>query len=201
LSLERANVQYSKHGVIVNDQLQTSNPRIYASGDICSKYKFTHAAEAMGAIVIQNSLFPLRRKASSLVIPWCTYTDPEVAHVGMYEKEAKEIGIPAQTVVQELKETDRAILDGEDEGFVKVHVNPKTSKILGATIVAAHAGEMVNEITLAMTAGISLKTLASVIHPYPTQAESIKRVAGAYYRTKVPPLVKKILTKWMEWHR
>lgn len=202
LGLEKAGVAFdARQGVQVNDLLQTSNAKIYAAGDICSRFKFTHAAEAMAAVVIQNALFPLRRKASSLVIPWCTYTDPEVAHVGLYEKEALERGLPVQTVVQELKEIDRAVLDGEDEGFIKVHVNSKTSKILGATIVARHAGEMMNEITLAMTAGVSLKTLASVIHPYPTQAESIKRAGGAYYRTKVTPLVKKILTQWLAWQR
>lgn len=202
LDLEKAGVAFDqKHGVKVNDRLQTSNPRIYAAGDICSRFKFTHTAEAQGAIVIQNALFPLRKKASALTIPWCTYTDPEVAHVGMYEMEAREKGIPVETFTHKLNDVDRAILDGEENGFVRVHVRKGSDKIIGATIVARHAGEMISEITLAITAGVGLKAIASTIHPYPTQAESIKRAAGTYYRTKLTPTVKTIMKKWLEWTR
>ena len=167
----------------MNERLRTTNPRIYAAGDICSPYKFTHMADALARIVIQNTLFLGRAKASTLTVPWCTYTDPEIAHVGLYEKEAEERGIPVQTFVQELHDMDRALLDGEDEGFVKVHVREKSDKILGATIVARHAGEMISELTLAMVRKVGLKTPAAVIHPYPTQAEAIKKTADAYNRT------------------
>jgi pyruvate/2-oxoglutarate dehydrogenase complex dihydrolipoamide dehydrogenase (E3) component len=201
LGLEAAGVEFDKKGVKVNDRLQTTNPRIYAAGDICSKFQFTHAADAMARIVLQNALFPGRAKASALTMPWSTYTDPEIAHVGLYEKEAQEQGTPVQTFVQSLDDVDRAILDGEAEGFVKVHVRKGTDRILGATVVARHAGEMISELTLAMVGRLGLKTLARTIHPYPTQAEAIKKVADAYSRTRLRPWVKWLLNKWLAWTR
>ncbi len=200
LNLEAAGVKYDERkGVQVNDYLQTSNPRIYAAGDICFPYKFTHTADALARIVIQNTLFLGRKKASALTIPWCTYTDPEIAHVGMYEKDALASGIPVDTFVRPLKEVDRAIFDGEEEGFVKIHVKKGTEKILGATIVARHAGEMISEVTLAMVVNTGLGTLASVIHPYPTQAEAIKQAGDAYNRTRLTPLVKNVFSRWLAW--
>ena len=202
LGLEVAGVDYDeKKGVKVNDRLQTTNPRIYAAGDVCFPYKFTHTADALARIVIQNALFLGRKKASTLTIPWCTYTDPAIAHVGMYEREAQARGIEVETFVRPLKDVDRAIADGEEEGFVKVHVKRGTDKILGATIVARHAGDMISEMTLAMVGKIGLGTLANVIHPYPTQAEAIKQVADAYNRTRLTPRVKKILSGWLAWTR
>ncbi|MBI4370982.1 MAG: mercuric reductase [Elusimicrobia bacterium] len=201
LGLEAAGVDYDKAGVKVDERLRTSNPKIYAAGDICSAYKFTHAADAMARIAIQNALFLGRKRAGALTIPWCTYTDPEIAHVGLYEKDAKDKGIPVETFVQEFRDVDRAVLDGESEGFVKVHVRKGTDHILGATIVARHAGEMISEITLAMTAGVGLKAIAQIIHPYPTQAECIKKVADAYSRTRLTPFVKDVLERWLRWNR
>ena len=200
LNLEAAGVKYDERkGVQVNDYLQTSNPRIYAAGDICFPYKFTHTADALARIVIQNALFLGRKKTNALKIPWCTYTDPEIAHVGMYEKDALARGIPVDTFVRPLKEVDRAITDGEEEGFVKIHVKKGTEKILGATIVARHAGEMISEVTLAMVVKAGLGTLASVIHPYPTQAEAIKQAGDAYNRTRLTPLVKNVFSRWLAW--
>jgi len=202
LNLEAVGVEYDhKEGVKVNERLQTTNPRIYAAGDICSPYKFTHMADALARIVIQNTLFLGRAKASALTVPWCTYTDPEIAHVGLYEKDAEEKGIPVQTFVQELHDVDRALLDGEGQGFVKVHVRKGSDKLVGATIVARHAGEMISELTLAMVGRLGLKTLATVIHPYPTQAEAIKKTADAYNRTRLTPLVKSVFEKWLAWSR
>lgn len=206
LGLEAAGVQYDKTGVTVNDHLQTTNPHIYAAGDICSPYKFTHAADGMAQIVIQNALFPhpfglSRARVSSLVIPWATYTDPEIAHVGLYENEAKEKGYTVETFTYRLDEVDRAVLDGEAEGFARVHVEGGTDHILGATIVAAHAGDLINEFTLAMKAGLGLKTLASMIHPYPTQGEVVKKVANAWRKTTFTPRQKSILSKWFLWTR
>ena len=143
----------------------------------------------MASIVIQNALFLRSRKTSSLTIPWCTYTDPEVAHVGMYEREAAEKGILIDTYTQSLEHVDRAILDGEEKGFVKVVAEKGTPRILGATIVARHAGEMISEITLAMESKTGLSDLASAIHPYPTQAEGISMVGFAYLKTKLTPTV------------
>ena len=190
-----------KRALHVDDRLRTSNPRIYAAGDVCSRYQFTHAADAAARIVIQNALFYGGAKASKLVIPWCTYTEPEVAHVGLYEHEAKERGIEVQTFVQELSGVDRAVLDGETDGFVKIHVRKGTDHILGATIVAAHAGEMISEVTLAMVAGRGLGTLGQTIHPYPTQAEAMHKVADAYNRTRLTPFVKGLFARWFRWTR
>ena len=202
LNLEGAGVKYDERkGIEVNDYLQTSNPRIYAAGDICSLYKFTHTADALARIVIQNALFWGRKRASTLTIPWCTYTDPEIAHVGMYEEDALAKGIAVDTFVRPLSEVDRAIAEGEEEGFVKIYVKKGTDKILGATIVARHAGEMISEITLAMVGKVGLGTLANVIHPYPTQAEAIKQAGDAYSRTRLTPSVKKVFSRWLAWTR
>lgn len=201
LGLEAAAVQYSAQGIQVNDYLQTTNPRIYAAGDICSQYKFTHTADATARIVIQNTLFLGRKKMSALTIPWCTYTDPEIAHVGMYERDAQQQGIAVDTFTIAFRDVDRAVADGEEDGFVRVHVRKGTDRILGATIVASHAGEMINEITLAIVAKVGLGTLANVIHPYPTQAEAIRKVADAYNRTRLTPFVKKVFDRWLSWTR
>ncbi len=202
LNLEAVGVEYdTKDGVHVNDRLRTTNRRIFAAGDVCSRYKFTHAADAMARLVIQNALFLGWGKASALTIPWCTYTDPEIAHVGLYPQEAEQRGLAIQTFEQRLADVDRAILDGETDGFVKVHVKKGTDRIVGATVVARHAGEMMGEIVLAMTAKLGLKTLARTIHPYPTQAEAIKKVGDAYNRTRLTPLVKWLFGKWLSWTR
>ena len=202
LGLERAGVEYDqRRGVLVNDYLQTSNPMIYAAGDICNLHKFTHTADATARIVIQNALFLGRKKASTLTIPWCTYTDPEIAHVGMYEKDAREQGLEVDTFVRELKDVDRAVLDGETAGFVKVHVKRGSDRILGATMVARNAGSMISELTLAMVAGAGLGTVAGTIHPYPTQAEAIKQVGDAYNRTRLTPFVKNLFNRWLAWTR
>lgn len=202
LNLETAKVLYDpKKGVKVNDRLQTSNPRVYAAGDICSSYKFTHTADAMARILLANALFMGRLKSSALTIPWCTYTDPEVAHVGMYERDAREKGIDVTTLTVPLNSIDRALLDGEAEGFARVHLRKGSDRILGATIVARHAGEMINEFSLAITNGLGLSSVGKTIHPYPTQAEAIRKLADEYNRTRLTPLVKKLLYAWLAWRR
>jgi pyruvate/2-oxoglutarate dehydrogenase complex dihydrolipoamide dehydrogenase (E3) component/uncharacterized membrane protein YdjX (TVP38/TMEM64 family) len=201
LGLEEAGVAFTAQGVTVDDRLRTSNSRIYAAGDVCSRYKFTHAADAMARIVIANALFFARRKVTDLVIPWCTYTDPEIAHVGYYEKDARAAGYDVATITQSLNDVDRAILDGETEGFARVHYDSKTGKILGGTIVARHAGEMLSELTLAMVAKQSVGVLSSAIHSYPTQAEVLRKIGDAYMRTKLTPGVKKLFEKWLAWRR
>jgi len=203
LNLEAVGVKYDqKQGVIVDDYLRTTNPRIYAAGDICMKWKFTHAADAAARILIQNSLFSIfgigRKKLSSLTMPWCTYTDPEVAHVGMYEQEAQDRLIEVETVCIPLNQVDRAIVDGEVEGFAKVYVKQGTDKILGATIVARHAGEMISEITLAMTNNLGFKAIANTIHPYPTQAEVIRKAADKYNLKRLTSF-KKLASTWLAW--
>ena len=201
LGLENGGITYDKTGVTVSDTLQTSNPNVYAAGDICFPYKFTHTADALARILIANALFMGRQKTSSLTIPWCTYTDPEIAHVGMYERDATEKGIDVTTFTVPLSDIDRAVLDGETEGFARVHLRKGTDKIVGATIVARHAGEMINEFSLAITNGLGIAAIGKTIHPYPTQAEVVKRLADAYNRTRLTPFAKKILGGWLKWQR
>ncbi len=201
LGLETVGVEFDKKGVRVNDRLQTANPRIYACGDICSPYQFTHAADFMARIVIQNALFKGRARASSLIIPWATYTSPEIAHVGLYEKDAMAQGIELDTFTQELSKVDRAILDGETAGFVRVHVRKGTDEIVGATVVAVHAGDLIGELTLAMKGKLGLKTLGATIHPYPTLAEAIRRTGDLYNRTRLTSFVKNFIHRWLAWQR
>lgn len=201
LELDIAAVDYTSQGVVVDNRLRTTNPRVYAAGDVCSRYKFTHAADAMARIVIANALFLARRKVTDLVIPWCTYTDPEVAHVGYYEKEARAAGFNVATITESLTDVDRAVLDGEEEGFARVHYDNKTGRILGGTLVARHAGEMINELTLAMVAKQSVSVLSSTIHSYPTQAEVWRKIGDGYMFTKLTPTVKKVFERWLMWRR
>jgi pyruvate/2-oxoglutarate dehydrogenase complex dihydrolipoamide dehydrogenase (E3) component len=201
LGLEAAGVAYSNKGVQVNDQLQTSRPHIFAAGDVCSPYQFTHAADFMARTVIRNALFFGRAKASALTIPWSTYTDPEIAHVGLYPKQAQEQGVEIDTFTRNLADVDRAILEGRTNGLVRVHVRKGGDKIVGATIVAHHAGDMISEITLAMTNGLGIKHIAATIHPYPTQAEAVRQVGDAYNRTRLTPFAKGLFSRLMAWRR
>jgi pyruvate/2-oxoglutarate dehydrogenase complex dihydrolipoamide dehydrogenase (E3) component len=201
LNLDTAGIEYDRNGVRVDDELRTTNRRVLAAGDIASRFQFTHAADAMARVVIQNALFFGRKKASALVIPWATYTDPEVAHVGIDEREATRRGAAVVTLTVELADVDRAVLDGETDGFARVHADARTGHILGATLVAAHAGEAIGEIALAMTAGLKLGTLSRTIHPYPTHAEVWKKLGDAWNRSRLTPRVKSILQTVMRWRR
>lgn len=193
LNLEGVGVEYDqRQGVKVDDHLRTTNRRILAAGDICMAWKFTHAADFAARIVIQNALFFGRKRLSALHMPWCTYTDPEIAHVGLYERDAAQRGLAVDTYVRPFGEVDRAIADGEEDGFVKVLAKQGSGEILGATVVARHAGEMISELTLAMVAKVGLGTLASVIHPYPTQADAIRQIGDMYNRTRLTPTVKRL---------
>ena len=200
MNLEAAGVRYDTGtGIHVNDFLQTTNRRIYAAGDVCLEHKFTHAAEASARIAIRNALFLGRKRLSALTIPWCTYTDPEIAHIGLYVREAREKAIPVTTFTILMQDVDRAVTDGEEQGFVKIHVRQSSDRILGATVVARHAGEMINGISLAITSGIGLRALARVIHTYPTQAGAIKMAAEAYNRTRLTPTLKSLTKRWLAW--
>jgi pyruvate/2-oxoglutarate dehydrogenase complex dihydrolipoamide dehydrogenase (E3) component/uncharacterized membrane protein YdjX (TVP38/TMEM64 family) len=201
LDLEAAGVAHTRHGVTVDDHLRTTNRRIYAAGDVASRFKFTHTADALARIVIANALFLGRKKASALHVPWCTYTEPEVAHVGLYEQEARERGLDVDTITVPLHDVDRAVLDGADDGFLRVHLKRGKDRILGATLVAEHAGDVISELTLAMTGGLGLGTIASTIHPYPTQAEVVRRAADAWNRSRLTPRVKGILARWLRFRR
>lgn len=201
LGLDAASVASDRTGVTVEDHLRTTNRRVYAAGDICSPYKFTHAADAMARVVLQNALFGGRKKASSLVIPWTTYTDPEIAHVGLYEHEAKERGLRVESFTVQLAEVDRAVLDGETKGFARLLVDQRNGRILGATVVARHAGEMIGEASLAMTEGLRASALSKAIVPYPTQAEVWKRLGDAHARTRLKPWIKRLFERYFAWRR
>jgi pyruvate/2-oxoglutarate dehydrogenase complex dihydrolipoamide dehydrogenase (E3) component len=201
LGLETVGVEYSAKGVKINDKFQTTNPKIFAAGDICSPYQFTHAADFMARSVIRNTLFMGKAKHSSLVIPWATYTSPEVAHIGMTGADASAKGVEIDTYDQPMSEVDRAILEGETEGFVRIHTKKGTDEIVGATVVAPNAGDMIGEVSLAMTKGIGLGSIANAIHPYPTQGEAIRKVGDVYGRTRLTPFVAKLFKKWLSWTR
>ena len=202
LGLEDAGIEYDERmGVKVNDRMRTTNPDVYAVGDVASKYQFTHMSDFGARLVIRNALFFGRDKFSNFIIPWATYTEPEVAHVGLYEKDLEEQNIGFATFTREFSDVDRGIVDGETEGFVKIHVKKGTDQILGATIVGSHAGDMISEITVAMQAGMGLGKLANVIHPYPTAAEAIRQCGDAYNRSRLTPTVKGIFNRLMAFKR
>ena len=194
LNLEAAGVAYDANdGIVVDDFLRTSNRRIFAAGDVCLEHRYTATAKASARIVVKNALCFGRERLSALTSAWCTYTDPEIAHVGLYVRQARQRGIPVKTFTVLMHDVDRALTDGEERGFVKIHVRDGSDQILGATVVASHAGEMINDLSLAMIAGIGLETVARVIHAYPTQAEGIKKAAMAFVCK--PP------SRWMAWLR
>ncbi|MDQ6648224.1 MAG: FAD-dependent oxidoreductase, partial [Pseudomonadota bacterium] len=198
LALENAGVGYDEiTGIVVDDQLRTSNPRIYAAGDVCLQRQYTDIASASARLAVRNALLKGRERLSKLIVPWCTYTDPEIAHVGMYVREANRRGIPVKTFTVPMHEIDRAVTDGEQEGFVKIHIRDGSDTILGATIVASRAGDLINEITLAMVAGIGLRTLSKVIHAYPTRGEAIREAAMAYNNTRITSRVKARIKRWL----
>ena len=199
LNLEAAGVGYGEEGIVVDDRLRTSNRRIYAAGDVCSPFKFTHAADAMARIVIQNALFFGRRKVSALVIPWCTYTDPEIAHVGLCEQETREQGRQIETLTIPLTDVDRAVLDEETDGFIRVHHD--RGKLLGCTIVASHASEIIGEASYIITHSGTLDDLSATIHPYPTQAEALRKAADAYRRALLTPAVRVWFERYFKWTR
>ncbi len=198
VGLEKAGIEYNtRDGVKVNDQLQTTNKAVYAVGDCCTKFQFTHAADFMARIVIRNALFFGKAKFSDLLIPWATFTEPEVAHVGLYPRDMDAKKIPYDTFTKEFQDNDRAILEGQTEGFVKIHVKKGTDRIIGATIVGEGAGDMISELSVAMQSKVGLGSLAGVIHPYPTRAESIRQAGDLYNKTKLTPVVRSLFRNLM----
>jgi pyruvate/2-oxoglutarate dehydrogenase complex dihydrolipoamide dehydrogenase (E3) component len=199
LDLKSVGVDVNESGVRVNDYLQTSQRHIYAAGDVIGPFLFTHMADAQARVIVRNILVPfqfLRQKMDYSVVPWCTYTDPEVAHVGLGEKEAKQKNVEHDLFVVPLEDLDRAVVESEDAGFVKVLTARGSDKILGATMVGPHAGDLLHEFVLAMKAGIGLGTVASTIHAYPTFAELARKAGDKYNKTRLTPRAKKIFT-WL----
>ncbi len=198
LDLEAGGVTADRHGVIVDDRLQTANPRVYASGDVCSAHKFTHAADAMSRLVIQNALFFGRRKVSTLIMPSVVYTMPELAHVGVTHADVAASSRLATVTVQ-LSEVDRAVVDDESEGFVAVH--HEGGRVRGCTIVAAHAGDIIGEAAFAVTHRGTMAQLSNTIHPYPTTAEALRKAGDAYRRQALTPSLRRWLARYFAWTR
>jgi pyruvate/2-oxoglutarate dehydrogenase complex dihydrolipoamide dehydrogenase (E3) component len=190
LGLEAAGIEHSPKGVKVDEHLRTTNPRVYACGDVASPLQFTHAADAQARLVLRNAFFFGKGKLADLLIPTATFTSPEVAHVGILPSQAEEQGVEIQTIRVELADLDRARLDGKTDGFLKLHLKKGSDKLLGATVVAHHAGDLIGELCLAMRAGVGLKTLADTVHPYPTFCEVVKKAADAWNRTRLTPKAK-----------
>jgi pyruvate/2-oxoglutarate dehydrogenase complex dihydrolipoamide dehydrogenase (E3) component len=191
LGLEAAGVAFdAKDGVTVDERMRTTNPHVYAIGDVASRFQFTHAADAQARMVVRNALFFGRGRADSLVIPWCTYTSPEVAHVGITADEAAG-NDEVQSITIPLADVDRAKTDGETEGFLRIHLRAGSDTILGATLVAHHAGDVISQVTQAMTAGIGLGKMGTVVFPYPTVAEALRRAADAWNRGKLTPAARR----------
>ncbi|MCG8458790.1 MAG: mercuric reductase [Holophagales bacterium] len=201
LGLEAAGVEYDRSGVEVDDRLRTSNKRIFAVGDVASEHKFTHTADAQARLVIRNAFFFGRSKASDLVVPWCTYTSPELAHVGLTAEEARARGDQVETLTVKLDDVDRARLDGEDEGFLRIHLRKGKGEVLGGTLVAAHAGDMAGLLSLVATHGIGLSQLSSTIFPYPTQAEVFRKIGDLYNRRRLTPAASRFFELWFRFFR
>jgi len=199
LGLEKAGVQYDKKGIKVDATLQTTAKHIYACGDIVGPYQFTHTADFQARLILRNALFPGKSKIDYRVVPWCTFTEPEVARVGINESEAKQKNIPVDVFTYAMTDLDRAVCDREDEGFIKVLTSMGADQILGVTLVGLHAGDLLHELALAMHQKIGLKKVASMIHVYPTLAELSKRIADTYQRTRLTDGSKKWLKRYFQW--
>jgi pyruvate/2-oxoglutarate dehydrogenase complex dihydrolipoamide dehydrogenase (E3) component len=200
LGLEAAGVAFTEKGVTVDERLQTSRKSIYAAGDVTGAHLFTHVADSHARTIVRNILVPwVKGKREDEVIPWCTYTSPEVARVGLNETEAERKSIPFEVWKQPLSDVDRAIVESEEDGFAKVLTRKGTDWILGATIVAERAGDLIHEFVLAMKAEIGLKTISGTIHAYPTYAEIARKLADAQQKSRLTPMAKRVL-RW-RWGR
>lgn len=169
-------------GIRVDDFLCTGNPDIYAAGDVCLSLKFTNAAQSSARMAVQNALLQARQPYDCSLVPWCTYCDPEIAHIGLHVLEARRQSIPIKSFTVMMNDVDRAITDGQEAGFVKIHVAEGSDKILGATVVASRASELINEMAVIMSTGIGMMALAEVVHTYPAQSGAIMLAAQAYKR-------------------
>lgn len=197
LGLEAAGVAFDAKGVKVNAHLETSQPHIYAAGDVTGGYQFTHLADHHARTVVRNVLIPwVKTKADTSALPWCTYTSPEVARVGLSEAEARQQGVPHEVWVQPMSEVDRAVLENEEAGFAKVLTAAGRDRILGVTLVAERAGDLIHEFALAMKAGVGLKGISSTIHAYPTFAEVARKAADRYQKSRLTPRARRLFA-WL----
>jgi pyruvate/2-oxoglutarate dehydrogenase complex dihydrolipoamide dehydrogenase (E3) component len=185
LNLKSAGVSMEVgRGITVDAYMRTTNPDIYAAGDVCMDLKFSNAASASARVAVQNALASGTDTLDPTIIPWCTFCEPEVAHIGMHVWEARENAIPVKTYTVMMQDVDRAITDGQDLGFVKIHTKVGTDKILGATIVSSRASEMINELAVIMSAGIGMEQLANIVHTYPAQSQAIMLAGLAFQKDR-----------------
>jgi len=201
LEMERAGVALERGAVRVNARLETTQRGIWAAGDVTGGLQFTHVAEYMARIVVQNALTPFKAKATYRIVPWVTYTDPEVARVGQTEREATAQGERVEVYRSDFADLDRAIVDDATVGFAKI-VTRRDGRILGATIVGRGAGELIMEVVLAMRFRVPLQKLAGVIHPYPTMSEIVRHTADTWYRrrygdTRRGRLLRALIRLWL----
>ena len=168
----------------MDERLRTSQRHIYAAGDVTGAYQFTHAAGYEGGVVIGNAVFHLPRKTNYALLPWCTYTDPELASIGMNEKRARAAGIRYSVWVEEFRDNDRSLAEGERVGRIKMILDEKERPV-GVQILGPHAGELLSEWVAVFNGRVKLSTLASAVHPYPTLGEINKRVAGSFLSEKI----------------
>jgi pyruvate/2-oxoglutarate dehydrogenase complex dihydrolipoamide dehydrogenase (E3) component len=184
LGLEVAGIDFEPvRGIGVDDYLRTTNADVYAAGDVCNWHHFTNVAEYSARVAVQNAFGAMIKRPDDLQIPWCTYCDPEIAHIGIDGREASRRSIPIKSYTVMMQDVDRAITDGQDDGFVKIYVREGTDQILGATVVATRASELINEISVIMRAGIGMRRLATILHTYPAQSDAIRLAAMAYVNT------------------
>lgn len=195
LELEKGGIAYDKKGIMINDFCQTTTPHIYACGDVAGHYQFTHFADYQARLILRNALFPGKTKADYRVVPWCTYTDPELARVGLSETEAKQKNIPHDVFTYDLSDLDRAVCDSEGQGLVKVITHKGKDTLLGAAIVGFHAGDLLQEFVFAMKNNLGLKSISQTIHPYPTMSEATRRAADLWMKSKLTPTLSKLF-KW-----
>ncbi len=201
LELDRAGIEVAPAGLVVDERLRTTNPRVWASGDVCLPDLFTHAADASSRLVLRNALFAGRRRYRDLVVPHCTFTDPEVARVGIDPARAATTGVALDTVEVPMNSVDRAVLDEAAEGFLRIHLRRGSDRILGATAVGSHAGEILAGVVVAMESGIGLGRLSSVILPYPTLSDAIRKAGDAWQRTRLTPVTRRLLSAWIRLRR
>ncbi len=202
MGLERAGIEVHKRGIVVDDKLRTTNARVFAVGDVASRYQFTHAADALARLAVPNALFfgIGGGKASKLVMPWCTYTSPEVAHVGMTGSDASKRS-DVDSLFLKLEENDRARLDGADAGYLRLHLERGSDRILGATLVAEAAGDMIGEVAVAVTNRLKLSDVGRTIHPYPTTASIFARASDVRRREKLTPFARRMFRAFFSFIR
>jgi pyruvate/2-oxoglutarate dehydrogenase complex dihydrolipoamide dehydrogenase (E3) component len=184
LGLEDIGIKMGSRGIKVNKRLRTSHKHIYAAGDVNGGFQFTHAAGYEGGIVISNAIFHLPRRADYTFLPWCTYTDPELASIGVNEKAARSANIDYSVWTEEFKNNDRSLAEGEKVGKIKMILD-ENEKPIGVQILGPHAGDLINEWVAVLNGKVKLSTLASAVHPYPTIGEINKKVAGTFFSPKI----------------